>query len=84
MGGVLSPRMSTPTFTTIRSVRTQAEAALLISLLREAGFHPLDIDTAGHYSLAGADIDYTVRVPTAEAAEAKAVVTYHDPNGPKH
>jgi hypothetical protein len=76
--------MSTQTFTTIRSARTQAEVALLISVLRQAGLHPLDFDTAGHYSLAGADIDYAVQVPTAEAAEARDVLTSHDVNGPKH
>ena len=84
MGGVLPRRMSTQTFTTIRSVRTQAEAALVISLLRQAGLHPLDFGTAGHYSLAGADIDYAVQVPTAEAAEARAVLTSHDANASKH
>jgi hypothetical protein len=77
---IKEPLMSTQTFTTIRSARTQAEAALLISVLRQAGLHPLDLDIAGHYSLAGADIDYAVQVPTVEAAEARAVLTSHEAN----
>jgi hypothetical protein len=32
--------MSTQTFATIRSARTEGEAALLISILRQAGLHP--------------------------------------------
>jgi hypothetical protein len=65
---VKEPFMSTRTFTTIRSARTQAEAALLISVLGQAGPQPLDAEAAGHYSLAGADIDYPVQMPTTEAA----------------
>ena len=70
--------MSTPTFTTVRTARTQVEAGLLVSLLQQAGLHPLDLDTAGHFSLAGADIDYSVRVPTDELAEAREILSEYD------
>lgn len=60
--------------------RTQIEAELLISLLQQAGLHPLELDTSSHYSLAGVDIDYSVRVPTEELAQAKEVLRAYDAN----
>lgn len=62
------------TFATVRTTRTQVEADLLISVLSDAGLHPLELQTSGHISLAGADIDYSVRVPTSELAEADSVL----------
>jgi hypothetical protein len=74
------PRMSTQAFTTVRSARTQVEAGLLISLLQQSGLHPLELGTAGHYSLAGVDVDYSVQVPSEEAEEAKNILTAYDAN----
>jgi hypothetical protein len=70
--------MNTQAFTTVRNVRSQAEAGLLISILRVSGLHPLELETAGHCSLAGADVDYAVQVPTEQAAEARAILTAYD------
>jgi len=67
--------MSTQAFTTVRTARTQAEAGLLISILQQSGLHPLELGTSGHYSLAGVDIDYSVQVPSDEAAEAREILT---------
>jgi hypothetical protein len=72
--------MSTQAFTTVRSARTQVEAALIISILQQAGLNPLELGTAGHYSLAGVDVDYSVQVPSEEAEEAKEVLTAYDAN----
>lgn len=72
--------MNTPAFTTVRSARTQAEAGLYISLLQQAGLHPLELGTYGHWSLAGVDIDYSVQVPSDEAEEAREVLKSCDSN----
>jgi hypothetical protein len=72
--------MNTPAFSTVRSTRTQAEADLLIAVLRAAGLHPLELETFGHISLAGADVDYSVRLPTSELAQARAVLCEYDTN----
>ena len=70
--------MSTQAFTTVRNVRAQAETGLLISILQVSGLHPLELETAGNCSLAGADIDYSVQVPTEEAAEAREILNAYD------
>jgi len=72
--------MSTPTFTTVRTARTQIEADLLLSVLRHAGLHPLDLDTSSHFSVAGVDIDYSVRVPTVELSQARDILSEYDAN----
>ena len=65
--------MSDQAFRTVRTARTEVEAGLLISVLQQSGLHPLELGTAGHYSLAGADIEYSVQVPSEEATEARQV-----------
>jgi hypothetical protein len=70
--------MSTQTFSTVRTARTQVAADLLISLLQQAGLHPLELDTSSHFSLAGADIDYSIRVPTIELARAREILSEYD------
>lgn len=70
--------MSPQPFTTIRTTRTRAEAGLLISMLQQSGLHPLEIGTSSHYSLAGAEIDYPIQVPTAEAKEAREILEAFD------
>ena len=70
--------MNPQTFATVRTTRTPMEAGLLISILENAGLHPMSVDTASHFSVAGADFDYPVRVPTAEAAEAREVLNAYD------
>ncbi|MBL9134728.1 MAG: hypothetical protein JNK85_02620 [Verrucomicrobiales bacterium] len=73
--------MTTTPFATVRTTRTQIEADLLISVLRDAGLHPLELETFGHVSFAGADIDYSVRVPGAELDEARAILAQFDSQG---
>lgn len=64
--------------------RTQIEAELLISLLRQAGLHPLELGTSSHYSLAGVDIDYSVRVPTRNWHRPKRSSGHMTPTSPEH
>jgi len=73
--------MSTPAFTTLRTARTQIEAGLLISVLQQAGLHPLEFDPSSHYSVAGVEIDYPIRLPTDELAQAREVLSAYDANG---
>jgi len=54
------------------------EAGLFISLLENAGLHPVSVDIASSFLVAGAEIEYPVRVPTAEAAEAREVLDSYD------
>ena len=56
------------------------EAGLLISILENAGLHPVELSTSGHFSVAGADIEYPVRVPTTEVSEAREVLSSYDSN----
>jgi hypothetical protein len=70
--------MNTQTFTTVRTTQTVMEAGLFIGILENAGLHPACVDLASNYSVAGAEIDYPVRVPTAEAAEAREILNSYD------
>jgi hypothetical protein len=63
-----------PTFTTIRTAQTAIEAELLMSALRYEELHPLELNTAGHFSLAGADISYQIQVPSEEAEKAREIL----------
>jgi hypothetical protein len=54
------------------------EAGLFISILENAGLHPVGVDTASSFSFAGVEIEYPVRVPTAEAAEAREILNSYD------
>jgi hypothetical protein len=77
----MNPRqnpMNAPAFSVVRTVRTQAEAEMLISFLRSAGLHPLDLDTSSHFSLAGADISFHIEVPTTELEPARELLKSHD------
>lgn len=55
----------------IYACRNTAEAGMLISLLKENGFNPLELQTASHISIAGANIYYYVQIPKEEYEEAK-------------
>lgn len=70
--------MNNQIFTTVRTTRTSTEAGLLINILKNAGLHPVTVDIASNFSVAGAEIEYPVRVPTAEAAEAREVLNAFD------
>ena len=73
--------MNAPAFSVIRTTQTAIEAEMLIAELRCAGFHPLELDTASHFSLAGADMSFHIEVPTTEANEARALLDSHERSG---
>lgn len=62
----------------VRTTRTAIEADLLIAGLRSAGLHPLDLDTASHFSLAGADVSFHIEVPTSEVSAAREFLKSQD------
>jgi hypothetical protein len=66
--------MNAPSFSVVRTVRTAAEADMLIAFLRSEGLHPLDINTSAHFSLAGAEIDFPIEVPTEELEAARELL----------
>jgi hypothetical protein len=70
--------MNTQAVTTIRTARTLAEADLLIASLRAAGLHPVELSTYSHFSLAGVEIEYPIRVQTDEAQAAKELLNSYD------
>jgi hypothetical protein len=70
--------MNTPAFTVLSTARTAAEADMLISALRGAGLHPVDLNTSSHFSLAGAEVSFCIEVPTSEAGEARELLSSHE------
>jgi hypothetical protein len=68
-------------FPRIHTAQNPAEAAVVISFLRSAGFHPLDLQMSPFVCYAGADQSYHVQVPPEEveaAAEALRANNYGD------
>ena len=72
--------MSTQTFTTVRTTRTPTEAGLFISILEQAGLHPLELETANQCTFGGAEMFYSVKVPTRESVEAGKILTEYARN----
>ena len=70
--------MNTPAFSVVRTTRTAIEADLLIAAMRSEGLHPLDLQTAGHFSLAGTDVSFHIQVPTAELTEVGEFLKTYD------
>lgn len=69
--------MNASTFTTVRTARTAIEADLLLSVLRAADLHPVDLAMSPHFSLAGAETSYPIQVPAGEADRAREVLDSH-------
>ena len=70
--------MDTPAFTVVRTTRTAIEADLLIAAMRSEGLHPLDLETAGHFSLAGTDVSFHIQLPTVELPAAGKFLKAYD------
>jgi hypothetical protein len=66
--------MSLPAFSVVHTTRTAMEAEMLRSILDRAGLHPLELNTAAHFSLAGAEISFPIEVPSDEADAAKELL----------
>ncbi len=66
--------MSSSTFTTVRTVRTPIEGDMILSALRAAGLHPIDLSMSPHFSVAGTEISYAIEVPTEEAVAARDIL----------
>jgi hypothetical protein len=66
--------MSDSTFTTVRTVQTAGEADLMVSVLRGAGLHPVELYMSPHFGLAGAEVSFPIQVPAEEYAAAKAIL----------
>jgi hypothetical protein len=71
-------KMNTSAFSIVRSARTEVEANMLIAFMRSAGLHPLDLNTSSNFSLAGADIEFEIVVPTEELNEARELLKSQD------
>ena len=59
---------------TIGTTETAAEADVKMSVLRAAGFHPLELLMFENFTLAGAEISYPLCVPSAEAGAARELL----------
>jgi hypothetical protein len=55
---------------------------MLITFLRTEGLHPIDINTSAHFSLAGAEIDFPIEVPTEELDTARELLKAYDNSAP--
>ncbi len=51
---------------------------MLITFLRSEGLHPVDINTSAHFSLAGAEIEFPINVPTGELDAARVLLEGYD------
>ncbi|MEM8882982.1 MAG: hypothetical protein AAGD14_02845 [Planctomycetota bacterium] len=69
-------------WTRVLAIETHPAASLVHSLLTEAGFHPAPVAEAEAVYLAGADLQYYVEVPAAEAVAARTLL--HDRGYAKH
>lgn len=58
----------TPTVSVVRTATTAVETDLA---LRAGGFHPTELSTSSHFSIAGAAISYAIEVPSEELAAAQ-------------
>jgi hypothetical protein len=74
----------TPTFSVLRTARTAIEGDLLISALRSGGFHPNDLNTSSHFSIAGVDISYPIHVPSEELPAAKEFLASFESEAKSH
>jgi len=63
--------MGTAIFAKVRTARTSVEAGRVISRLREAGLHPVDLSMSAELSLLGAAVAFPIQVPIEEAEAAK-------------
>jgi hypothetical protein len=70
--------MNTQTYTTVRTTRDTVVGRPVLGILENAGLHPVSVDIASNFSVAGAEIDHPVRVPTAEVVEAREVLNAYD------
>lgn len=70
--------MNSTTFKTVKTARTAIEADLMISALRAAGLHPVELSMSSHFSVAGVDISYPIQVPVAEVEPARELLTPFD------
>jgi len=59
---------------TIGAWNAQWEADLVISLLRERGFHASDLETSPNLIIAGPEHTYRVNVPEDEVEDATALL----------
>ena len=71
-------KMNAPAISVVRTVRTAVEADMLITFMRSAGLHPLDLNTSSHFSLAGVDIEFRIEVPTEELKAAGDFLNGYD------
>ena len=54
----------------IYAFKNSAEAGLMVSLLKENKFHPLEVQVSDHLSFAGADMWFYVQIPEEEYLSA--------------
>ena len=47
---------------------------MILSALRAAGVHPLDLSLSPHFSVAGTEISYAIEIPTDEAVAAREIL----------
>jgi hypothetical protein len=58
-------------FIRICSCSNEVEAGMVVSILQEAGFNPLDYVKSPHVSLGGIDANFFAEVPEGEAEQAR-------------
>lgn len=70
--------MSGSAFTTVRTAHTASEAGQIITALRAAGFHPVDLSMSAPFSLPGTETSFPIQVVAEEALGAEGLLDARD------
>ena len=66
--------MGTTVFARVRTATSSIEADRMISSLRGAGLHPVDLSMSADCSLLGKAVDFHIQVPIEEAVAARELL----------
>ena len=65
-------------YTTIKTAQTAMEADMILSALRAAGLHPVELSLSPHFSLVGMNISFPIEVPTSETEAAREILDSYE------
>jgi hypothetical protein len=66
--------MSGSAFTTVRTAQTASEADQMITALRTAGLHPVELSMCAPFTLPGIEIVFPIMVAAEEALAAEGLL----------
>jgi hypothetical protein len=66
--------MTGSAFTTVRTAHTAGEAERMITALRSAGLHPVDLSMSAPFSLPGVETTFPILISAEEALAAEGLL----------